>query len=38
MGQNHGSHVSGTWWVISETFAMRWQGRELACRLIVKRQ
>jgi hypothetical protein len=36
LGQNHGSSVSGNWWVISETFAMRWQDRELACRLIVR--
>jgi hypothetical protein len=38
MGKNHGSEIpSGNWWVISETFAMQWQGRELACRLVEAR-
>jgi cell filamentation protein len=30
MGQNHGSHASGDWWIVSETFAIRREGRELA--------
>jgi len=35
MGANHGSHnPSGKWRVISDTFAMQWHGRQLACRLI----
>jgi len=37
LGKNHGSFPAGNWWVISETFAMQWQGRELACRLIERR-
>jgi hypothetical protein len=37
MGANHGSESpAGKWWVISDTFALQWQGRELACRLIKK--
>lgn len=37
MGANHGSESSaGKWWVVSDTFALQWQGRELACRLIRK--
>jgi hypothetical protein len=35
MGANHGSqNPGGSWRVISETFAMRWHDRDLACRLI----
>jgi hypothetical protein len=35
MGANHGrGNPSGNWRVISETFAFRWQDRQLACRLI----
>jgi hypothetical protein len=35
MGANHGSHSpSGKWRVISETFAIQWHERQLACRLI----
>lgn len=34
MGQNHGSSAPGKWWVISDTFALRWHDRELACRLL----
>lgn len=35
MGNNHGSqHPAGSWRVISETFAVQWNGRELGCRLI----
>jgi hypothetical protein len=37
LGMNHGSSASGNWWIISETFAMRWHERELACRLIERR-
>jgi hypothetical protein len=36
MGQNHGSQSGAGWYVISESFALRWQERELACRLIEK--
>ena len=36
MGDNHGSQASGKWYVISETCALQWQERELACRLIEK--
>lgn len=38
MGQNHGSASGADWYVVAETFAFRWQTRELACRLIVKPQ
>jgi hypothetical protein len=35
MGQHHGSqNPFGRWRVISDTFAVRWRDRELACRLI----
>ncbi len=36
MGEYHGSLSGAGWYVVSETFAFRWQTRELACRLIVK--
>jgi hypothetical protein len=37
MGANHGSrHPEGAWRVVSQTFALRWRDRELACRLIEK--
>lgn len=35
MGANHGSNnPAGRWYIISETLAMLWHERELACRLI----
>lgn len=35
MGANHGSHNSGAgWFVVSDTFATRWNNSELACRLM----
>ena len=34
MGKNHGSMPGGRWWVVADTFAIQWQGRRLACRLI----
>ena len=35
MGAHHGSrNPSGKWRVISDTFAIEWHGRQLACRLI----
>lgn len=34
MGANHGSHNDDRWHVVDETFAFRWNDRELACRLI----
>ncbi len=35
MGANHGSQSSGGGWhVVSDTFAVRWHDRELACRLL----
>jgi len=35
MGANHGSgNPLGRWHVVSETFAVQWQDREYACRLI----
>jgi hypothetical protein len=37
MGAYHGSgHPSGRWKIVSETFATRWNGRELACRLLTR--
>jgi len=36
MGENHGSgNPAGKWHVVSETFAVQWNAREYACRLIV---
>ncbi len=37
MGANHGTGNDGSWFEISETFATRWGGRELACRLMTRR-
>jgi len=37
MGQNHGAGDDGRWFDISETLSMRWQGKELASRLLTKR-
>ena len=38
MGANHGSQSpSGKWLVISDTFAIQWHDRQLACRLIQQR-
>lgn len=35
MGENHGQqNPIGSWRVISETFAVSWKARQLACRLI----
>ena len=35
MGKNHGSQQAlGRWWIVSETCALKWRGRELACQLI----
>jgi hypothetical protein len=36
MGANHGSQAPGNWFIISETCALSWRSRELACRLIEK--
>ena len=37
MGANHGSgHPGGRWKVVSDTFATRWAGRDLACRLLTR--
>ena len=36
MGEHHGSgNPPGKWYVVSETFAVRWEERRYACRLIV---
>ncbi|MDN3588459.1 hypothetical protein QWY86_17380 [Pedobacter aquatilis] len=38
MGANHGSQSEGNgWFVVSDTFATRWNSIELACRLLVKK-
>ena len=34
MGQNHGAGNDGSWFEVSDTFATRWGGREIACRLL----
>ena len=39
MGANHGSgNASGRWHVVSDTFAVQWRNRQLACRLIQRPQ
>ncbi len=35
MGANHGSGNDGSWFEVSETFATRWKGNEIACRLMI---
>lgn len=35
MGANHGVGNDGSWFEVSESFATRWHGRELACRLMI---
>nr|WP_244666072.1 hypothetical protein [Rhizobium ruizarguesonis] len=37
MGANHGSGQSSAWFIASDTFAVRWGPRQLACRLLTKR-
>lgn len=37
MGANHGQGDDGTWFEVSDTFSTRWQDRELASRLMVRR-
>ena len=34
MGLNHGAGNDGSWFEVSEAFAVRWGPRELACRLL----
>ena len=34
MGANHGTSNDGSWFEVSETFATRWSGQEIACRLM----
>lgn len=34
MGANHGSQNGGGWYIVSDTFATRWNTYELACRLL----
>lgn len=34
MGARHGSGASGGWFIASDTFAVRWGPRFLACRLV----
>jgi len=36
MGANHGSQREGNgWYIVSDTFATRWNTVELACRLLI---
>ncbi|MBY5766323.1 hypothetical protein HFO06_24960 [Rhizobium leguminosarum] len=37
MGANHGSGSSGGWFVVSDTFATRWDSQHLACRLMTSK-
>ncbi|SIO57632.1 hypothetical protein SAMN05443247_08596 [Bradyrhizobium erythrophlei] len=34
MGANHGAGNDGSWFEVSETFATRWGGQQIACRLM----
>lgn len=36
MGANHGQGSSYGWYEVTETFAVRWQTSDLACRLLTK--
>ena len=38
LGANHGQGNDGSWFEVSETFATRWMGTQLACRLMVAKQ
>ncbi len=39
MGENHGSqHPAGNWFTASDTFSTLWHERELACRLLTRRE
>lgn len=38
MGANHGAGDDGRWFEVSDTFAIRWGERKLACRLLVARR
>lgn len=37
MGANHGAGNDGSWFEVSDTFAVRWGERHLACRLMIAR-
>ena len=37
MGVHHGVGDDGSWFDVSDTFATRWNDRELACRLLIRR-
>lgn len=37
MGANHGAGNDGSWFEVNETFAVKWQGAEWACRLLERR-
>jgi hypothetical protein len=34
MGEHHGAGNDGSWFEVSDAFATRWHGRELACRFM----
>lgn len=36
MGANHGSGIDNSWFEVSDTFAVRYGGTKLACRLLKK--
>lgn len=39
MGEHHGSqNPAGNWFIVSDTFATKWQGKELACRLLTAKK
>lgn len=37
MGANHGAGNDGSWFEVSDAFAVRWNNEEWACRLLAKR-
>lgn len=37
MGQNHGAGNDGSWFEVSDAFATRWGGKEIACRLLTRK-
>lgn len=37
MGANHGSGNDGSWFEVSDTFAVRWKDGDIACRLLTRK-
>jgi hypothetical protein len=36
LGKNHGASQPGNFFIVSDSFAFIWGGKELACRLLIK--